>query len=129
MLARTPQKNSRWKQPLVFALTAVWLTAVIGGTCVMLAYATAPGRTSSSPVTWPDTSHLSQNSTLPTLLMFVHPHCPCSRASIGELALLMAHCQGSVNAQVVFLRPEGMTEEWVRTDSWNAAAKIPGVTL
>jgi hypothetical protein len=59
----------------------------------------------------------------------MHPHCPCSRASIGELALLMAHCQGRVDAQVLFLQPAEMSSDWVLTDLWREAARIPGVTV
>jgi hypothetical protein len=61
--------------------------------------------------------------------MFIHPHCPCSRASIGELAVLMAHCQGRVTTHVLFLRPAGMPLEWIRTDLWRDASAIPGVKV
>jgi hypothetical protein len=61
--------------------------------------------------------------------MFIHPHCPCSKASVGELALLMAHCQGRVNAHVLFLQPTEATSDWVLTDTWREAARIPGVTV
>ncbi|MDB6139663.1 MAG: redB [Verrucomicrobiaceae bacterium] len=63
------------------------------------------------------------------LVMFAHPRCPCSSASIGELATLMARCQGRLGAQVWFFQPAGETEEWARTDLWRSAATIPGVTV
>jgi hypothetical protein len=70
-----------------------------------------------------------QDKEHPTLVMFMHPHCPCSRASVGELAEVMAHCQGRVNAHVLFLQPTEMKADWVETDMWREAAKIPGVTV
>lgn len=64
-----------------------------------------------------------------TLIMLAHPHCPCTRASIGELALLMAHAQGRVNAYVLFLKPQGFTDDWEKSDLWRSAAEIPGVSV
>jgi hypothetical protein len=61
--------------------------------------------------------------------MFVHPQCPCSRASIGELALLLAHCQQRVNAHVLFLQPREMPSHWNQTDLWEEAGRIPGVRV
>jgi hypothetical protein len=66
---------------------------------------------------------------LPTLVMFLHPHCPCSRASIGELAVLMAHCQGRVVVHLLFLQPAEIDSNWVLTDTWKSAGQIPGVTV
>jgi hypothetical protein len=59
----------------------------------------------------------------------VHPHCPCSRATIGELAELMTHCQGRLGTTVLVLQPAGMSDAWVHTDLWSSAAAIPGVTV
>jgi len=59
--------------------------------------------------------------------MLVHPQCPCSRASIGELALLMAQSQGRLKAYVLFLKPAGFSDDWEKTDLWQSAAGIPGV--
>ncbi len=39
----------------------------------------------------------------------------------------MAHSQGLVKATVVFVRPEGFSEEWEKTDLWASATGIPGV--
>jgi hypothetical protein len=61
--------------------------------------------------------------------MFVHPQCPCTRASVGELAELLSHCPGPVRAQVIFYKPAGVSDEWVHTDLWRSAAAIPGVEV
>ena len=50
--------------------------------------------------------------------MLTHPHCPCSRASIGELARLMAQAQGRVTAYVLFIKPAGSPEDWENSDLW-----------
>jgi hypothetical protein len=61
--------------------------------------------------------------------MLVHPQCPCSRASIGELADLMAKSEGRISACVLFVRPPGFAEGWVHTNLWEIARQIPGVTV
>ena len=61
--------------------------------------------------------------------MLVHPHCPCSRASVGELALLLAKAQGLSTTHVLFHQPAGVPADWHRTDLWSTASTIPGVTV
>ena len=62
-----------------------------------------------------------------TLLVFAHPRCPCSRATIGELARIMAVDQGRVSATVFFYAPSTEAPDWDRTDLWRDASGIPGV--
>jgi hypothetical protein len=59
----------------------------------------------------------------------VHPHCPCSRASLSELSVLMSAAAGKMQAYVLFVRPPGVPWGWEHTDLWRQAAAIPGVTV
>jgi hypothetical protein len=114
--------------PIVLA-GIIWLALALGASWALMSYSNQPGASGSSPVSWPEVSHLVPPVQQPALVMFVHPKCPCSRATISELALLMAHCPGRVRADVFFLQPAGTSEAWVATDLWYDAARIPGVTL
>ena len=110
-------------------LAAAWLVAMALGQKVMLNYdyqAAAPG---SPPATWPQNSAIPRTDGLPTVVLVAHPHCPCTRASIDELARLMARLHNQATAAVVFVRPHGLSESWEKTDLWNSAARIPGVTV
>lgn len=115
--------KTRW-----VAAAGVWLVLVLAGASYLMIYETTPGTEEKTPRTWPAASPLALAPNRPTLVMFAHPRCPCTRASIGELAVLMAQCQGKVAAHVLFLRPEG-AEGWAETDLWRSAAAIPGVTV
>ena len=64
-----------------------------------------------------------------TLLLFAHPHCACTRASLSELAGLMARYGDRLDAWVLFAAPEGTGEDFSRTDLWSSAARIPGVQV
>ena len=65
----------------------------------------------------------------PTLIMLVHPQCPCSRASLTELNRLAALCPSKANLWVLFLRPAGCPEAFADTDLRRQAQAIPGVSV
>lgn len=115
------------KTLLLFGCLA-WLGLVAGGLHFVWGYENSPGRSGAPPMHWPDDSAIRRNPELPTLVLFIHPHCPCSRATIGELAILMARSQGRVHATAVFVTPAGF-KGWERTDLWTSARDIPGVTI
>ena len=65
----------------------------------------------------------------PTLIMLVHPQCPCSRASLTELNRLAALRPNKANLCVLFLRPAGCPEAFADTDLRRQAQAIPGALV
>jgi hypothetical protein len=114
---------------ILFASTVLWLVAVSAGLSVLWAYENTPGVSAKPPVSWPTASRIQRARDGATLVVFVHPHCPCSRATMGELGALMAHAQGRLSAYVLFLKPAGFSEDWEKTDLWQSAAMMPGVNV
>lgn len=111
------------------SLLLAW-TAVVGiGSYTMFEYDQTPGETGSPSAKWPNNPYIPANPERPTLVMFAHPHCPCTRASLHELSMLMTHCQGRVDAYVLLLKPVGAADDWLRTDLRDQAEQIPGVTV
>jgi len=106
----------------------VWLMAIAAGRRVVLDHETRPGPAGLATPAWPAACRVARTPGTSTLLLFAHPHCPCSRASLAELARIMARRPGGAAAVVLFLRPEGFAAGWERTDLWRAAEAIPGVT-
>jgi hypothetical protein len=94
-----------------------------------LRYQTAAGDSGIAPRQWPESTQLERDSELDTLVMFAHPHCPCTRASIGEMNRLLARCQGKSTVQVWFYKPANSPADWTATDLWRSAASIPGVKV
>ncbi len=107
----------------------VWLSAACIGMGLLVGYENAPGPVAAAPVMWPRTSRIRPAPDHPTLVMLAHPHCPCTRASVGELAAIMAHSQGRLTAYVLFLKPEGFANDWEETQLWQSASQIPGVKV
>jgi hypothetical protein len=117
------------KKWLLAAAGMLWLGVVGVGLGILWRYENAPGHAAVPPRLWPAETRLQRAPGRATLVMLAHPHCPCTRASIGELDLLMAQCQGLVDAHVLFIQPDGFNDEWARTDLWQSAAAIPGVSV
>src|SRR5436190_20310672 len=105
-----------------------WLSVVSVGLWLLWGYENTPGISAESPGQWPAASQIQLAPDQPTLVMLAHPHCPCTRATIGELASIMAHSQGRLTAYVLFVKPAGFSNKWEATDLWQSAASIPGVT-
>jgi len=95
----------------------------------MLAYENTPGVAGPPPSQWPTDTEIQRTPGRATLVMVAHPQCACTRASIGELALLMAHGQDRLTAYVLFFTPRGASEDWEKNDLWDSAAAIPGVHI
>ena len=61
--------------------------------------------------------------------MALHPRCACSRASLSELARLLARNPGRLSGYILAVRPPGAGENWEKTDLWYQAASIPGIQV
>jgi hypothetical protein len=84
----------------------------------------------SLPVTvFPGNSAVRLVSDKLTLVLFAHPQCPCTRASLHELDCLMAETQNRVSVSVVFTIPDGVPVDWEQGDLWNSATSIPGLRV
>lgn len=118
------------RERLVFAFVAlVWLGLVGTGMAWLTRYKGAPGVQADAPRRWPVDSAIERATDRPTLVMLAHPRCPCTRASIGELAELMTRVGDCLSAKVLFVAPEGVDWLWTDTDLWRSAAAIPGVEV
>jgi len=113
-------------EQLAYAVgSLVWLALVCYGFESLLAYGAKPGPQVSPQNKWPGKSTLHRNTDSFTLVMFLHPQCPCSNATVSELALLLAHCR-SIEANVLFIRPKEFAPGWEKTALWTRVSNIPG---
>ena len=108
------------------ALGAVWFCAACVGLKMVWAYDSTPGVTAAPSPVWPAASCIPRPSGRATLVMFAHPRCPCTRASVEQLTELAARCGTKLSVNVVFYKPMKSCSDWSRTDSWRSAAAIPG---
>lgn len=107
----------------------VWFGVVVAGLAGLMVYDNRPGAAAEPPNAWPAESRLAANPHGPTLLMFAHPRCDCTRASIDELAELLARATVPSRTYVVFIKPGRVEGGWERTAVWRKAAGISGVEI
>lgn len=110
-------------------LVAAWLVMVFGGLASLWAYAKTPGPESVAPTSWPSATALPRDPARPSLVLFLHPHCACSRATLRQLGTLLAHLGERPAIQLVVYRPHDAAPEWHRTDIVETAETIPGAHI
>jgi hypothetical protein len=110
-------------------LVAVWLLAVGFGLHLLLSYKAKAGSPVQAPSTWPSNTLLSSPLDKPLLVMFAHPRCPCTKASLGELDQLVARAHNQFDATIVFYAPKGDSKEWSSSALIGDARSIPGVRV
>src|ERR1044072_8401392 len=87
---------------------AIWLLAVTAGFGALLRYASTPAPPDdSAPARWPATTALTRAGARSQLVLFAHPHCPCTHASVTELARLMGRFHDRLGARVPIVQPPG----------------------
>ena len=117
------------KQAVIVVSLTLWISLVGFGISILFRYSNTPGEAANPPMDWPANAPLKPGKRRATLLMFAHPNCPCSRASVGELALIMARSQEKLDAHVFLYMPITEVGSWARTDLWHSASSIPGVRV
>ena len=129
MLTIPAQMNGCRQQRCLAVVVFAWALSVGSGMAALWSYAAAPGLRAHPPSTWPTDSGIVRQSGRATLLLFAHPHCPCTRATIGELARLMAPVRERVAVHVLFTKPATAVDGWEKTDLWEDTAAIPAVSV
>jgi hypothetical protein len=109
------------------AICLLWLSVAGSGLTWLLNFERTPGKGQLANGHWPAGAEVQLGAKRNTLVVFAHPRCPCTRATLAELNRLMARAGEDVSAQVWFYQPVNFPADWSRTALWRAAAAIPGV--
>ena len=106
-----------WLLLTMFAMSRLWDSERVAGV------------SGHPPAHWRRSTPVALDPDKATLIMLLHPRCPCSRASLTELNRLTALCPDRANISVFFLKPTGCRQAWTDTDLWRQASSIPGVSV
>lgn len=102
---------------IFIAAGAFWLAAVLGAFGMLNTYAFTPAPLAEGVPQWPPGSALAPSNDAATLLVFVHPKCPCTRATLAEIDRLLPHVAGRITPIVVAVEPDGAGD-------WRSAANV-----
>ncbi len=116
----------RVPRKLVPVAALMWIAILATGFFVLAREEFTPITGAVASPMFPAHSALVLAPDVPTLILFAHPHCPCTRASMHELAGLMASLPRRVAVTVVFTLPPGVAPHWEQGELWQEAATIPG---
>ena len=111
------------------AVIVLWLGCAAAGLSVLWRWDNAAGESAIAPKDWPSASRLVRATDSATLVMLAHPHCSCTRASLGELAEVLARAADHPKTIVVFLKPATFGDGWEQTELWQTATRLPNVAV
>jgi len=87
-------------------------------------FETTAGRGAEAPAAWPASSRIVPARDRWTLVMLIHPHCSCSRASLQELERIVEMSGPSLETYVLVYRPSEFRAGWENTDVVDAASRV-----
>jgi hypothetical protein len=82
-----------------------WLLACAAGFYALGAKSGESAPNATAPETWPVSAHVPHRAGRPTLVLFAHARCACTRATIRELERLLARAKDEPDAWIVLSGP------------------------
>ena len=117
------------RQIVEWIVLASWLGVLLAGFGALMFYSKAPGHPGTISSSWPERSAISQPDGRACLLMFIHPKCPCTRASVRQLERALAASPRNIDVWMVVFDPSGRGENWAKTGLVDLAEKLPGAQI
>lgn len=114
----------RWIIGALSIAALVWAATVAAAYQAIRRFESTPGHAAIAPSSWPARSAVRRAEGAWTLVMLVHPHCSCSRASVKELEAVLEKAPPSVRSYVLVYRPREFAAGWERTDVYDAATRL-----
>lgn len=100
--------------------TIVWLVCLCIGFALAWQYESTSGTPADAPADLPRPA----GSNLPRLILFAHPECPCTRASIEQLKEIAQRQKDRLSITIYFVQPEGLTGD---LGDWSLAQRAKDI--
>jgi hypothetical protein len=128
MFCGTGQDVPSPRRNIGFAIAAlVWATSVFVAAGVLMWTSLQPGSPAEPPPTLPASAATFQRTGVTTLFVALHPHCPCSRATIVNLEGALNAPNHNTNVIALIYRPRDRSADWTQTDTVQRLSALPGV--
>ncbi len=109
----------------------VWLILLGVGFGMLMVYSQTPGDVEAPPVL--SVVDVKYDSSAPTqshtLVMAVHPRCPCTKATMSELERLKRHCGDQLSCVLLVYHPADAADDWMDTAVIAAAKRVPNIVF
>ncbi len=118
----------------LWIMVGLWVLLSGAALFVMADYGSEPGEAGAAPEIWPSalSTGIVPTPGKPTVVLFAHPLCPCTRATLVELESLTNRLYGLFDLHVLFYEPadvSAMPAVWAASDLKHMASKLPGTRL
>jgi hypothetical protein len=80
-----------------------WMVVLLAGFSAIWSHASTPGDAEIATDKWPVGTKVELDSHLPTLVVFVHPECPCARATLTHVSSMVD--QAAVAISIISMTP------------------------
>ncbi len=85
---------------------SLWVVTLVAGELLVARFDSRPGAAGASPASWPPSTTIARAADRAELLVFLHPFCPCSRATLTELERVLASDGRRADVQLVVSWPQ-----------------------
>jgi len=113
------------RQIRLWMLTITWGVAVVCGVSLLTAHNSTPGVDQFSPAAWPNDVAIACTKGAPTFIVFIHPQCPCTSATMSELARLDADVDAELHPIFVLVCPKRFQSQWATSSLAKRCESIP----
>src|SRR2546423_15284646 len=101
-------------KPACLLVLLLWAGLIVAGYAWLLRYNFAAGNTLTAPGRLPPPFGSPGGSRRPQLFIALHPRCPCSRATVAELAKILSRAPNAGDVTVLMYRPADRGESWLQ---------------
>lgn len=119
-----PRRTARRTRLAVAAGGVLWTAAVVGGFAVAMIHERTHAPDHPVATCWPKGSICQPPADNPMLVVFIHPKCPCTRASLEEITHLNRRCGDQLEMQFVFLQPHDASWRSEETEHWRTVRNL-----
>jgi hypothetical protein len=110
-------------------LVILWLSLVVAGFTMLAHYQWKPGGKGAAPAVWPERVSIAPTPGKFNLVLSLHPHCPCSAATIEELNRILAHTAQALRVHILLYSPADADKAWSHTSLVATAEQFPNTSV
>ncbi len=121
--------HKAFRRFLLAACGFIWVAGVVLGARILFNYETTAGEAGSPAVSWPEASKIARHAGRFTVVLFAHPDCPCTRASLAELDRALVEIRARADVHVLFSKPGSVLGDVQSSELWSKASAMQGVSV
>ncbi len=113
-----------------FLILSIWASGLAAGMAWLWSYEHKSGGVAQSFPQWPVNAVLSPQPAKYNLVLSLHPHCPCSTATVEELSAILAHTSAALHVYILEYALPSADPAWSASSSLSKSIRrLPNTTV